>query len=108
MIFSLRRWRVSPSRAVLIHLPKLAVACRVVAAQRQQLRMRAALDDASPVERQHEVGLVDGAQAVRDDETRAAAQRVARLNAIGPALAAGPGLSARARWSPDDAIPDGG
>ena len=64
------------------------------------------IDDAAPVEHQHEVSVTDDAQAVRDDETRAAAQCMACLNAIG--LAAGPGLSARARWSPDDAIPDGG
>ena len=66
------------------------------------------IDDAAPVEHPHEVSVTDDAQAVRDDETRAAAQRMACLNAIGLALAAGPGLSARARWSPDDAIPDGG
>ena len=40
----------------------------VEAARREQLVVRAALDDLAVLERQHLVGVADGAQAVGDDE----------------------------------------
>ena len=37
--------------------------------------MRAALDDSSLIQNQNQIGFADGAQAVRDDESRSAAQQ---------------------------------
>jgi hypothetical protein len=47
------------------------VQARVVAVGGQQLGVRAALDDASLVHDQDQVGLLDGRQPVRDDQRRA-------------------------------------
>ena len=59
------------------HVLKLAVIeRRVKPAAREQLRVRALLDDAAAAHDQNAVGIADGAQAVRDDKARAPAHEV--------------------------------
>src|SRR5947207_5163639 len=77
-VHDLRFTAFSTCRQLLLQQLPLVEVC-VLAARREQLVVRAALDDASLVEDADQICIAHGRDAVRDDEARALAHHAAQL-----------------------------